>query len=524
MSISTLSTISKQNYKFQNWAGIYSSKPQLYFQPTSVDQVVEIVKNANEQGRKVTVVGSGHTPNTLCITNDWMVNLDKLNHVSTLTSEHSEYADVTVEAGISSFDLNKYLSDHGYVLQNLPSINTPTLAGMISTGTHGSSAYHGLVSSQIVNLTLVNGRGEVVFVDSETEPDLFKAMLLSLGQIGIIVELTVRVVPKFNLKVTQEIIDFNKLIDMWDYLWTSTEFIKVWWFPYNKKCVIWRGQKTADAVTPIKQAPFLSKRVYRFIYQSLLWVSTQVCGRLTPFVERWVFKNQFKGLGGLGDVEPEVLTSMDGFTLDCLYSQFVDEWGCPLVDGPEVLRKLEQIIDEGRKNHQFYVHAPMEIRCSNTTLPKTLNPNVAERSEVTKGAVYGNILRPYLDNTNKLATYVPVGDVTNSQLTMFINATVYRPFGCNSKVYEWFTRFEKVMIDAKGKPHWAKNFIGSTELAMGNMQTTGYKEYQCRGLGKFIKEKYQTDLPTFQSIKSKQDPNGIFDTNQDWLIRNAIVE
>ncbi|CAL9732000.1 D-arabinono-1,4-lactone oxidase [Monosporozyma unispora] len=524
MSISTLSNICTTNYRFQNWAGIYSSNPKVYFQPTTVDQVVQIVKNANEQGRKVTVIGSGHTPNTLCMTNDWMVNLDKLSHVSILKAEHNDYADVTVEAGISSHDLNEYLSDRGYVLQNLPSINGPTLAGMISTGTHGSSAYHGLISSQIVNLTLVNGRGNLIFVDSETEPDLFKAMLLSLGQIGIIVKLTVRVVPKFNLKVTQEIIDFNKLIGMWDYLWTSTEFIKVWWYPYNKKCVIWRAQRTTDAVTPVKQKPFLSKKFYRFIYESLLWVSTQVCGRLTPFVEKWVFKRQFKSIGGLGEAQPEVLTSMDAFTLDCLYSQFVDEWGCPLVEGPDVLRKLEQIIDEGKKTHKFYVHAPMEIRCSNTTLPHSLAPNEAERSEVTKGAVYGNIVRPYLDNTFKLAEYVPTGDVTNNQLTLFINATVYRPFKCNSRIFEWFTRFENVLMDAKGKPHWAKNFIGSTELTMGNLVTSGYKDYQCRGLGRFIKDKYQTDLPIFQRIKMEQDPNGIFETNKDWLISNAIVE
>lgn len=79
-------------------------------------------------------------------------------------------------------------------------------------------------------------------------------------------------------------------------------------------------------------------------------------------------------------------------------------------------------------------------------------------------------------------------------------------------------------MDAKGKPHWAKNFLGSTELAMGNLVTSGYKDYQCRGLGRFIKDKYQTDLPIFQKIKMEQDPNGIFETNKDWLISNAIVE
>lgn len=525
MTLSNTSLLGRKNYKFQNWAGIYSTTPQLHFEPETIDQVIEIVKSANEKGQKITIVGAGHTPNNICITKNWMVSLTKLNHVGMLCSNHANYADVTVEAGITSHDLNEYLTRHGYSLQNLPSINTPTMAGMISTGSHGSSAYHGLVSSQIVNITLVNGQGELVFVDSDTQPELFRAMLLSLGQVGIIVKLTIRVVPNFNLRVTQEIFQFDQIIDMWDSIWLSKEYIKIWWYPYNKKCVIWKGERTSDAVPKDggnsgKEKQFLSNRFNRFLYQFLLWCSSQICGRLTPFVEKWVFKRQYKDVA-----EPNVITSLDGFTLDCLYSQFVDEWGCPLVKGPEVLRKLESIVDEGAKTNKFYVHSPVEIRCSNTTTPSDLSVNDSERDHLSKGAIYGNNLRPFLDNTNKLGQYVAVDQVTNDQLTLFINATMYRPFGFNSNTYNWFTQFEQVMIEADGEPHWAKNFIGSTELITGPSASEDikYKDYQCRGLGKFIKERFQDNLIEFQKIKSTQDPNGIFETNQDWLLRNGIA-
>lgn len=525
MTLSNLSLLGNKNYKFKNWAGIYSTTPQLHFEPETIHQVVEIVKNANKKGQKITIVGAGHTPSNICITENWMVSLIKLNHVCMLCSNHANYADVTVEAGITSHALNEYLTRHGYSLQNLPSIDTPTMAGIISTGSHGSSAYHGLVSSQIVNITLVNGQGELVFVDAETQPELFRAMLLSLGQIGIIVKLTIRVVPNFNLRVTQGIFEFDKIIDMWDKIWLTTEYIKIWWYPYNKKCVVWEGERTNDDVPKDgsnndKEKQFLSNGFNRFLYQFLLWCSTQICGRLTPLVEKWIFKKQYMDV-----TEPKIITSLDGFTLDCLYSQFVDEWGCPLVKGPEVLRKLENIVDEGAKTNKFFVHSPIEIRCSNTTTPSDISINNSKRNHLSKGAIYGNNLRPFLDNTNKLGQYTTVDEVTNDQLTLFVNATMYRPFGFNSKTYNWFTQFEQVMIEADGEPHWAKNFIGSTELITGPLatETIKYKDYQCRGLGKFIKERFQDNLIEFQKIKSTQDPNGIFETNKDWLLRNGIV-
>ena len=529
MTLSTLHLLGIQNYKFRNWAGIYSTTPKLYLEPETIDQVIDIVKKANESGQKITIVGAGHSPNNICITKNWMVSLHRLNDICMLHADHSNYGDVTVEAGITSHDLDQYLTKHGYCLQNLPSINTPTIAGMISTGSHGSSAYHGLVSSQIVNITLINGEGELVFVDPETQPDLFRAMLLSLGQIGIIVKLTIRVVPKFNLRVTQEIFEFDKIIDMWDKIWLSAEYIKIWWYPYNKKCVVWKGERTNDIVSTScggikdKEKQFLSNRFNRFLYEFLLWCSTQICSRLTPYIEKWLFKRQYKGIGAT-----TVISSLDGFTLDCLYSQFVDEWGCPLVSGPEVLRKLEGIVEEGLRTNKFYVHCPVEIRCSNTTTPSDLYVNDLERDLSSRGAIYGNILRPFLDNTNKFCQYVAFDEVTNDQLTLFINATMYRPFGFNSKIYDWFTQFEQVMIEADGEPHWAKNFIGSTELIAG--QSSGkkgdnikYKDYQCRGLGKFIKNRFQNNLVEFQKIKSKQDPNGVFETNKDWSLRNGLV-
>ncbi|AGO11042.1 AaceriAFR440Cp [[Ashbya] aceris (nom. inval.)] len=513
-----------RNYVFKNWAGIYSARPQLYFQPSSEDEVVAIVRAAREQGRTIVTVGSGHSPSDMCATNEWMVNLDRLNGVLELREdEQGRYADVTVAAGIRVYELHEYLSARGYALQNLGSISEQSVGGIISTGTHGSSPYHGLVSSQYVNLTLVNGRGEVLFLDSENQPEVFRAAMLSLGKLGIIVRATIRVVPAFNIHSTQEVINFDTLLDNWETIWTSSEFIRCWWYPYVRKCVLWRGVKTSEPAEKSRSS-WWGTTLGRLVYESLLWITVNVYPSLTPFVERFVFRQQYGKVETFGNGDEAVQTSIDGLNMDCLFSQFVDEWACPLNNGPEVLRSLDHSIAQAAQNKEFFVHVPIEVRCSNTTLPREYEcPE--DRTMTTPGPVYGNLLRPYLDNTPSHLRYAPLSDVTNSQLTLYINATIYRPFGTNTPIHKWFTLFEDTLGAAGGKPHWAKNFLGSTATAAGPVKSSDeYQDYEMRGMATKIKEWYGENLKQFQKVRRDQDPHNVFIANKDWAVRNGIVD
>lgn len=524
MSLESVAGISRSNFVFKNWAGIYSCKPQLYFQPNSIDEVVDIVKAAIEQGKTIVIVGSGHSPSDMCITDQWLMNLDNLNRVIHFEeNEKGLYADVTVEAGLRVYKLSEILSERGYAIQNLGSISEQSVAGIISTGTHGSSPYHGLVSSQYVNLTIVNGKGEVVFLDSEHEPEVFRAACLSLGKIGIIVKATIRAIPAFNIKSTQEVINFETLLNNWETIWTSSEFIRCWWYPYTRKVILWRGSKTEEPLTAPRKS-WWGSTLGRFLYESLIWLSVKIYPGLTPYVESFVFHQQYGRVETYGSGDIAVQSSIDGLNMDCLFSQFVDEWGCPLNNGPEVLRSLDHSITQAAQNKEFFVHVPVEVRCSNTTLPSS-EPDYSNRTETSAGPVFGNILRPFLDSTPRHLRYAPLSDVTNSQLTLYINATIYRPFGCNAPIHKWFTLFEDTMGAAGGKPHWAKNFLGSTSMAAGKVKDeTEYLDYEMRGMATKIKEWYGEDLLKFREVREQQDPHNIFLANKEWAIRNGIVD
>lgn len=521
--IKSLAVAPRRNFVFKNWAGIYSSKSQLYFQPTSVDEVVKIVNAARTEKKTLVTVGSGHSPSDMCMTDQWLMNLDKMNKVHEF-KEYPErnYADVTVDAGLRIYALSDIVGKKGYAIQNLGSISEQSVAGIISTGTHGSSPYQGLVSSQYVNLTIVNGKGEVVFLDSKNQPEVFRAALLSLGKIGVIVRATIRVVPAFNIKSTQEVIDFENILSKWDTIWTSSEFIRVWWYPYTGKCILWRGQKTKEAFT-VPRKSWWGTTAGRFFYECLLWVSARIYRPLTPYVERFVFRRQYGSVETMGNGDVAVASSIDSLNMDCLFSQFVDEWACPMTNGIEVLRTLDHAIKQAAQNRDFYVHVPMEIRCSNTTLPAK-EPNTDDRDSCSPGPVFGNVLRPYLDTTPNL-NYVQLSDVTNNQLTLYINATMYRPFGYNSPIHKWYSVFEDTLTAAGGKPHWAKNFVGSTSMvAHPTKKENEYADYEMRGMASKMKEWYSDDLESFKEVRRQQDPENVFVANKDWCVRNGIVD
>ncbi|SSD61860.1 probable D-arabinono-1,4-lactone oxidase [Saccharomycodes ludwigii] len=514
-----------KNYTFKNWAGIFSCKPQLFFQPSNIDEVTKIILNAYKEGKTFTVIGSGHSPSDLCCANPngWLVNLDKLNRVLDFkVYDGGNYADITVEAGLRVYKLNEILGAKGYTIQNLGSISEQSVAGITATGTHGSSAFHGLVSSQYVNLTIINGKGELIYLDSETNQDVFRAALLSLGKIGVIVKATIRAIPKYKIKSTQEVIHFETLLEKWDDIWTSSEFIRCWWYPYTRKCVLWRGNKTTEQVHEITRKSWWGTKFGRIFYECLLWISVKIYPGITPFVETFVFNRQYGAVETFGNGDVAIQESIDGLNMDCLFSQFVDEWGCPLLNGPEVLRSLDHSIQQAASNKEFYVHVPIEVRCSNTTLPPH-QLDYSHRTSTSKGAVYGNILRPYLDATPRDLQYAE--HVTNNQLTLYINATIYRPFGANTPIHKWFTLFEHTMGAAGGKPHWAKNFLGDVSmLPKGVKPKEKYLDYEMRGMASEIIKWYGEDLIKWQQIRKQQDPNGVFLANKDWCIRNGILE
>ncbi|ODV58513.1 D-arabinono-1,4-lactone oxidase [Ascoidea rubescens DSM 1968] len=547
-----IQNISVSKLFHRTWAGTFICYPQIYFQPKTLDEIISLIKNARSFKKNIMVVGSGHSPSDLTMTNsqNWLVNLDKFNRILNISPHSSKkFTDVTVESGIRLYQINHFLAEKGLALQNLGSITDQSIAGVISTGTHGASPYHGLISQQITDLTIINGKGDLIKCSPLENQDLFRASLLSLGKIGIIVQVTIRTIPAFKIKSTQQVINFNTLLLNWDSIWLSSEFIRIWWFPYSKKCILWRGNKSNKPLSNPRKSWYGTK-FGRLFYETLLWFSVHVYPKLTPFIENFVFNRQYGKTETFlekngGDVA--VQTSTDGFWLDCLFSQYVNEWAAPLSNGVEILRSLDHSIEQAKLKNDFFVHAPIEVRCSNTTFSGVVtSDNLPDPIELSKrkyldvGAIPGNNLRPLLDNTPKLNYIKPFSiimineddqtNITNSQLTLYINVTMYRPFKTSVPIGKWFKIFEDTLDAAGGKPHWAKNFIGSETYLPKSLQEQNiknskqYKDGEMIGFASKMNEWFGEELQMYQQIRRKQDPDGVFLSGTEWAVRNGIIE
>ncbi|EGV65945.1 D-arabinono-1,4-lactone oxidase [Yamadazyma tenuis] len=536
----------------KTWAGTFTCKPQAIFQPSNINEIKELVNQARINHKTIMTVGSGHSPSDMTMTTEWLCNLDRFDSIiskepyygpvnGNTKEKEVKFVDLTVEAGCHIYQLNEYLKENELAIQNLGSISDQSIAGIISTGTHGSSQYHGLVSQQVVSLNLMNSEGELVKCSSLENPEVFRAALLSLGKVGIITHVTLRAVPKYTIKSKQEIIKFSTLLNNWDNIWLDSEFIRIWWFPYSGSCVCWRASKSDEPLSAPRDS-WYGTFFGRFFYQSLLFVSVHLFPRLTPYVEKFVFKQQYGNVETLGSGDIAVQNSVEGLNMDCLFSQFVDEWGLPLSNGPEVLTKLDAIIKNAASKGDYFVHAPIEVRCSNTTSSEkpfiddegndSLYPSqswLAKRTILSEGPINGNNLRPYLDNTPRDLKYVSQDEITNDQLTLYLNATMYRPFHTDVDTRQWFKDFEDIVREASGKPHWAKNFVGleHNNVPDNDLQSQlnfgGKAHYSMIGFNSVMSNWFGENLENFNQVRKSTDRHGVFLSGKNWAIRNGII-
>lgn len=456
-------------YLHSTWAKTFFSRPELYIRPQSVAEIQKVVTLARTCRRRIVTVGSAHSPSDLTCTSAWLVNLDDFNRVIDVSPDTGV---VTVEAGIRLKDLGEELEKHDLTLSNLGSIDSQSMAGVIATGTHGSSMQHGLLSECIQSLGIVLANGKLVHCSATNNLPLFRAALVSLGALGIIVKATFTTEKAFKIAWKQAKQPLAKVLHNWNLgLWTSHEFVRVWWLPYEKSAIVWHADKTD---LPLREPPksFYGEWLGYHIYHNLLALSNYF-PRILPWVEWLVFGMQF-GFGPESKPTEAVEKARKGLLMNCLYSQFVNEWALPLEKGPEAISRLSAWIHGDLETSRIpfptsgvWIHCPVEVRVANSTLNK--NP------------------RPYLDPTCR------------DSPTLYLNATLYRAYlrdpPCKERYYE---AFEWLMRDMGAKPHWAKNF-----------KVKGCHELQ---------EMYGEDLEDWLKVRRMVDADGVF--LGEWHRRN----
>ncbi|KAK0460120.1 uncharacterized protein EV420DRAFT_1620015 [Desarmillaria tabescens] len=173
------------------------------YRPSTVDEMINIIKNASANGIPVRASGVNDTmcsddPNTIIIKTDAVNGISNLQLTDGIGS-------VVVEAGVTFPQLAEWLHERGAALgYTLVNWNI-TIAGAVAMGAHRSSLRE---DSQVSSAA-----GDLVHLERDQTNDTWLAATTSLGLLGVIARVEIAVVSDYKVYANQTILDEDDVLN-----------------------------------------------------------------------------------------------------------------------------------------------------------------------------------------------------------------------------------------------------------------------------------------------------------------------
>jgi FAD/FMN-containing dehydrogenase len=431
--------------KFRSWGGTAQCEILERWQPHDEDELRGMLRHAARQGRAVKLVGAVHSWSDIACTDGYQINLDRMRKVISVDHRRKR---VTVQAGIRLRELLAELSRHRLSLPVLGSILEQSVAGAISTATHGSAPGLRNLSAQIAALRIMLADGSVREID-ENQPELLRACRVSLGALGVITQVTLDCVPAFALREVAGPIDFDEAVETLHAIVESAPYVKLWWLPHTQKVQVYRCF-LSDARVPagppplgMRVAQWLdAELVNRRVFDGLLRFSANAPAYI-PLMNRTVRAFYFRKTQRTG-----ASTALLPVAMPPVHRE--TEYALPLRAATPALLKLRELIDGANPGSpRLRVNFPAELRFVAAD-DAWLSPMHGTAQEV------------------------------------FCCLGAYTADGPDHERY--FAEFESLAQSLGGRPHWGKSFT-----ATGNYLAPVYPRYR-----------------DFAALRREWDPEGRF--------------
>jgi L-gulono-1,4-lactone dehydrogenase len=233
--------------EWRNWAGDQRCLPASIEHPGTRDELAEIVARAARRGLPVRASASGHSFSDIALTDGIMVRLDRLDRLLDLDAATGL---VRIEAGIVLGELTPRLDDLGLAFANLGDIDRQTLAGSISTATHGTGARFPNLSAQVEAIELVLADGSTLELSPAADPDAFSAARVGLGCLGIVYSVTVRTVPTYTIDRYDNPKPLAETLDRLDELVEANDHFEFYVFPHTETALCRESRRTSQPPRP----------------------------------------------------------------------------------------------------------------------------------------------------------------------------------------------------------------------------------------------------------------------------------
>ena len=234
--------------EWRNWSGLVSARPAEVYAPRTTDDVVAAVRAARNAGTSVKMIGTGHSFTAIAAPEHTML---LPTHLTGILAVDREAMTVTAGAGTPLHVLNHELERLGLSLHNMGDIAEQTLAGAVSTGTHGSGGRTASLSAQLAGLELVTGTGEVLTASRTENADIFDIARIGLGALGVMTTLTFHVEPLFTLRAHEQPMSWSEaaasLLDLAD----AHDHLDAYWFPHTDRMLVKTNDRVTGAAEPL---------------------------------------------------------------------------------------------------------------------------------------------------------------------------------------------------------------------------------------------------------------------------------
>ncbi|MEM7134199.1 MAG: D-arabinono-1,4-lactone oxidase [Chloroflexota bacterium] len=217
-----------QQPTWTNWFGNQSFSPNAIIKVRSEAEVQQHVADAAMRGQKVRTYGGGHSNTPIVETHDVLLNMDAMNGVLRVDSQRRQ-ATALPRTTIAEF--GEPLWTQGMALNNQGDIDTQAIAGAIATATHGSGRTLPSFSASLAGGRIVDGMGNLVEITREHTPTELTALQTSIGLMGIMTEVTIDVVPAYELHLQHEVLPFEEMLACYGAYLDKYRSFTVYWCP-----------------------------------------------------------------------------------------------------------------------------------------------------------------------------------------------------------------------------------------------------------------------------------------------------
>ncbi len=385
---------------WRNWAGDQSCAPYERLCPGGREELAEAISVAAAAGRKASVAGSGHSFTEAAMTEGTMLDLGALSGV--IDADRSSGL-VKVGGGTVLADLNDELHRLGLAMENLGDIDRQTIAGAISTGTHGTGAKLRNISSQVEGIELVLGDGSVRELSAAADADLLRAARVGIGALGAISSVTLRCLPAFTLRRVDSPAPREEVFDAFQQRADENDHFELFTFPYADSALVLERNRTYEPPRPRGQAAaFLNDIVLENWALEAISAAGKLFPRAIPSLSRlaaWLASGS------------KSTDRSDRIFANERRVRFTEmEYGVPRENGPEAARRVIEWV----RSNRYPVFFPIEMRVT---------------------AADDALLSP-----------------SHERDTAYIAVHQYR----GMKWRPYFEAVESIMNEYGGRPHWGK--------------------------------------------------------------------